>query len=109
MNVRIEKTTRRQKEQALEWVKRSVIPVVVKNVEAIILLQLHDQCGYGKTRLQRFLDSTAPMIEGILDEYNWDKDEDAVWFCVKRLKEETGIDLNDIRSPFGGTLDVRVK
>lgn len=109
MNVRIERCTRKQKEQALEWVKRSVIPIVVKNVEAIILLQLHDQCGYGKVRLQRFLDGTAPMIEGILSEYNWDADEDAIWFCVKRLKEETGIDLDDMRIPFGGELEVDVR
>lgn len=107
MNVRIERTTRQQKEQALEWVKRKVLPLVVKNVEAIILLQLHDQCGYSKQRLQRFLDNTAPMIEGILNEYNWDEDEDAIWFCKKRLKEECGIDLDEIRSPFGGTLEVR--
>lgn len=107
MKVRLDTTTRKQKEQALEWVKRSVLPVVVKNVEAILLLQLHDELGFGKKRLQRFFDGTAPRIMQILDYYNWDKDQDAIWLCEKRLKEEIGIDVNEINFPFSGELDLR--
>lgn len=107
MKVRLDTTTRKQKEQALGWVKRSVLPVVVRNVEAIILLQLHDELGFGKKRLQRFFDGTAPLIMQILDEYNWDKDEDAIWLCEKRLKEETGIDVNEIKFPFSGELNLK--
>lgn len=107
MRVRLDTTTRKQKQQAFEWVKTKVLPIVVRNVEAVIMLQLHDQLGWGKKRLQRFFDETSPMIMDILDDYNWESDEDAIWLCEHRLKKELGIDVEDIRFPFSGEIEMK--
>ena len=56
----------------------------------------------------RFFDKTAPMISGILDEYCWDKDEDAIWYCEYKLRTELGIDIKTLKSPFRDT-EVDVK
>ncbi len=110
MKVRIEKATRQQKEEAIAYAKKwldSVMPKVARNVEAIILLQLHEQLGFGKKRLQRFLDGTAPMITQMLEDYNWSSDEDAIWLCEHRLKKEVGIDLSEINSPFSAKVSIK--
>ena len=110
MKVRIGKATKAQKNEAIEYAKQwlnSVMPKVARNVEAIILLQLHEQCGFGKKRLQKFLNETAPMIKGMLEDYNWSSDEDAIWLCEHRLKKELGIDLAEIESPFSARVEVK--
>ena len=84
----------------MKWLKEEAMPMVTRNVEAIILWQMHEQLGFGRERLMRFFNNTAPMINGMLDEYNWDKDEDAIWLCEYKLKTELGIDLQAINSPF---------
>lgn len=86
-----------------KWIKDEAMPLVTQNVEAIILWQLHEIFGFGKKRLMNFLDQTAPMIRGMLDEYCWDKDEDAIWLCKYKLRTELGIDLDKICSPFRET------
>lgn len=111
MKVRIETATRRQKENAkdyaMKWLKEVAMPIVTRNVEAIILYQMHEQFGFGKKRLQQFFDNTAPMIKDMLNEYNWDKDEDAIWLCEYKLKKEVGIDLAELRSPFRSDVEVK--
>ena len=111
MKCRMEIATRKQKEAslayAMKWLREEAMPKVTRNVEAIILWQLHEQCGFGKKRIQQFLDKTAPMIKGMLEDYNWNKDEDAIWLCEYKLKNELGIDLAQIDSPFSGDIEVK--
>lgn len=111
MKCRMEVATRKQKEAslayAMKWLKEEAMPKVTRNVEAIILWQLHEQYGFGKKRLSQFLAETAPMINGMLDEYNWNADEDAIWLCEHRLKKELGIDLAEIESPFSARVEVK--
>lgn len=86
---------------------RSLMPKVVRNVEAIILWQLHEQFGFGKKRLLEFYNATSGMIDGMLDYYCYDTDEDAIWLCERKLRETVGIDLSDLKSPF--TANIKVK
>lgn len=111
MKVRIPKLSCAQRAEIAEEAQRqinNILPKVVENVEAIILWQLHEQYGFGKKRLLRFFDETAPMITGMLDYYNFATDEDAIWLCKHNLKE-IGINLDEVRSPFCGRLDVKIK
>ena len=110
MRVKLETATKKQKEAslayAMKWLKEEAMPKVTRNVEAIILWQLHEQYGFGKKRIQKFLAETAPMIMEMLDEYNWNADEDAIWLCEYKLKKELGIDLSKLDSPFSSEINL---
>lgn len=107
MRCNLTKMTAAQKkateDYCVKWLRDEAMPKVTKNVEAIILWQLHEVFGFGKKRLMRFLDQTSPLINGILEDYNWSKDEDAIWYCEYKLRTELGIDLDKICSPFRDT------
>lgn len=111
MKVRLDSATRKQKDAALayalKWLKEEAMPKVTRNVEAIILWQLHEQFGFGKKRLEEFLSFTSPMIKSMLDYYDFTTDADAIWTCEHKLKTVLGIDLSQLDSPFSPS--VRVK
>lgn len=110
MKVRLETATRKQKDAALayalSWLKDEAMPRVTRNVEAIVLWQLHEQFGFGKKRLLKFLEETSPMIQGMLNDYQYETDSDAIWVCEHKLKTELGINLDEIDSPFGASIKV---
>ena len=111
MKVHISKLTCAQRAEVADEARRQLnklMPMVVQNVEAIILWQLHEEYGFGKRRLMRFFDATAPMMEGMLSYYNFKTDEDAIWLCKHNLKE-LGIDLDALKGPFYGKLEVDIK
>ena len=90
--------------EALQWVKEDLLPMIAVNVEAIILWQLHEKHGKGKKWLLNFLDETTPLINGMLDYYDYEKDDEAIWICKHKLKTELGIDLDRANTPFNATL-----
>lgn len=92
------------RDEAFRWVNDDILPLITINVEAIVLWQLHEQYGFGKTRLLRFLDETTPLINNILEKYDYKKDDDAIWICKHKLKTEIGIDLDEIISPLNATI-----
>ena len=92
------------REEAFRWVNEDILPLITVNVEAIILWQLHERYGFGKKRLLQFFDETTPLINGILDKYDYEKDDDAIWICKHKLKTELGIDLEDRVSSLNATL-----
>lgn len=109
MNVRIPKLSAAQKKEIAKEARYQVnrlMPLVVQNVEAIILWQLHEQYGFGVKRLKRFFESTAPMITGMLEEYNFKTDEDAIWVCKYKLRE-IGIDLDALDGPFKASVEIK--
>ena len=111
MKVRLSKLSCAQKAEIADEARRQLdklMPMVVQNVEAIMLWQLHEEGGFGKKRLMRFFDATAPMMEGMLSYYNFKTDEDAIWLCKHNLKE-IGIDLDALKGPFYGKLEVDIK
>ena len=111
MKARIPQITNKQKAAVLEEARRQMAalsPVVIKNLEVIILWQLHTSCGFGKKRLMRFFDDMTAMVRDDLDFYNFSHDSDAVWLYKRNLKE-IGIDLDSLRNPFLEKLDIDVK
>ena len=90
--------------EALQWVREEVLPMIAVNVEAIILWQLHASHGKGKKWLENFLNETTPLINGMLDYYEFDTDADALWICKHKLKTEVGIDLDKIETNFKVTM-----
>lgn len=109
MKVRLSKLSCAQKAEIADEAQRQInkiMPMVVSNVEAIILWQLHEQCGFGKKRLMKFFNATAPMISGMLDFYGFKTDEDAIWLCKHHLKE-IGIDVDSLKGQFCASLEVK--
>ena len=111
MRVRIPQITNKQKAAVLEEARRqmaALLPVVIKNLEVIILWQLHTSCGFGRKRLMRFFDDMTAMVRDDLDFYNFSHDSDAVWLYKRNLKE-IGINLDSLKDPFLEKLDIDVK
>lgn len=111
MKARIPQITSKQKAAVLEEARRqmaALLPVVIKNLEVIILWQLHTSCGFGKKRLMRFFDDMTAMVRDDLDFYNFSHDSDAVWLYKRNLKE-IGIDLDSLKDPFLEKLEIDVK
>lgn len=109
MKCNVSALTAKQKKQAIEAgmnIIRERLPEVIENVEAIILWQLHEQYGFGKERLLKFFNATAPMINGMLEYYNYQSDEDAIWVCKHKLKE-IGINIDDMVSPLKTDIQLR--
>lgn len=111
MKVRINMATKQQQRDAvaygMKWLKDTALPKVTRNVEAIILWQLHEKYGFGKKRLLQFLEDTGPMISGMLDYYDFNTDSDAIWLCEHKLKTKLGIDLAHIEGPFSATVKLK--
>ena len=98
---------RHVQDNALQWVKEDILPMITANVEAIILWQLHVEHGKGKKWLLNFLEETTPMINGMLDYYDYDTDDDAIWICKHKLKTELGIDVDEAVNNFKATLQLK--
>lgn len=76
------------------------IPEIVKNVESIILWQLHVQYGFGHDRIMKFYNNTSELMNDMLTYYCYDSDDDAIWLCKHKLKENLGIDIDELTDTF---------
>ena len=63
-----------------------------KEIDALILLTLHDVFGFGEKRLRRFYDIFDDSINSLIKRYELD-DSDKIWISSQKLKEY-GIDLD---------------
>ena len=57
----------------------------------MVLWVLHEQLGWGETRLRRFYDNFAGELDALVKRYEMDE-EDKVWLCTQKLKDY-GIDI----------------
>lgn len=64
-----------------------------KELSAMVLWVLHNEFGFGKTRLKRFYDIYATAVDGLINRYDLD-DSDQIWLCTKKLKD-AGIDIEE--------------
>lgn len=58
---------------------------------AMTLLTLHEEFGFGESRLKRFFDRYDGTVEALVKRYELDED-DAPWIATHKLKE-IGIDV----------------
>ena len=65
-----------------------------REIDALILWQLHEQLGFGEKRLKKFYMNFASELKKLSDRYALDE-EDQIWLCTYKLKDELGIDLED--------------
>ncbi len=60
-------------------------------IVAMTLLTLHEEFGFGETRLKRFFDRYDKVVDGLIQRYLLEED-DAPWIAAHKLKEK-GIDI----------------
>lgn len=63
----------------------------VRELDALVLWELHEQFGFGKKRLKQFYKNFSPGIEALVRRYEMEHG-DEVWLCTYKLKE-IGCDL----------------
>ncbi len=86
--------------QAMNWLREEALPIMARRIEAIYLWEIHTKCNAGKRKLLEIHDDIVPMVKQMLEEYEYNHDEDAMWICEHKLKTECGIDLSKLKSPF---------
>ena len=74
-----------------------------REIDAMILWELHIQYGWGETRLRRFYDALGAGVDALVKRYEMD-DSDDVWLCTQMLKQQ-GIDLDEWDRERSGTLE----
>lgn len=72
-----------------------------RELDAMILWELHEQFKFGPKKLKRFYNDFAPAIEALVNRYEMDESDDT-WLCTHKLKEY-GIDLEQWEKERGGT------
>lgn len=70
------------------------------NLTALVLWSVRQQTGYGKKRLLRFHKNFLPLIEELQNFYLSENDEETAFVCVRNLKEEVGINVNELNHMF---------
>lgn len=99
MRVKIPPKLSVQQKKAMEYELYNQIAEGVRNLStnftAIVLWQLHEQEGYGKTKLLRFYKNFVPKIKELQDYYEMHSVADTEWLCKYKLKE-MGIDLDNM-------------
>ena len=87
----------KQEKKALDIeVRKAIAEMDKKNtreIDAMVLWILHDQFGFGPTRLKRFHDNFVKALDDLIKRYDMAK-EDRVWLCTHSLKNY-GIDLDE--------------
>ena len=58
-------------------------------------------------RSENFIADTTPLLNEMLDYYDYETDADALWICKHKLKTELGIDISVENIPFKATLKVK--
>lgn len=75
------------KSQLAEWDLKHY-----NELDAIVLWVLHEQFGFGETRLKKFHDNFVHAVKELIKRYEMD-DSDDVWLCTYKLKQH-GIDIS---------------
>ena len=81
--------------QTAENVKRLSV-----NLSALVLWSVRQQLGFGKKRLLRFHKNFLPLIQELQNFYLSESDEETAFVCIHNLKEEVGIDVNELDDMF---------
>jgi hypothetical protein len=87
----------KQEKKALDIEVRKAVAEMDKNntreIDAMVLWILHDQFGFGPTRLKRFHNNFVKSLDALIERYEMGK-EDRVWLCTHEL-EKYGINLDE--------------
>ena len=70
------------------------------DLQALVLWELHAQLGFGKKRLLRFQKKFLPMIQELQRFYEVRSANDTDFICKYKLKQEVGIDVEELDAMF---------
>ena len=72
----------------------------LKEIDAMILWQLHEQFGFGPKRLKQFYDALAKPIDELVKRCEMD---DQIWLCTYMLRKY-GVDIEQWEKERGGVI-----
>ena len=70
------------------------------NIQALVLWSLRKQLGFGKKRLLRFQKGFLPLIQELQEYYQLDNASETEFVCLHELKNEVGIDVEELNEMF---------
>jgi hypothetical protein len=70
------------------------------DLQALVLWMLREQLGFGKKRLLRFQKAFLPMIRELQRFYEVRSADDTDFICKYKLKQEVGIDVEELDAMF---------
>ena len=79
-------------------IKRQMAEIDEKNtleIDAMVLWVLYSQFGFGKKKLRKFFDIFNKELDDLSERFVMDKKDDTIWLCIRRLKDEAGIDISE--------------
>jgi hypothetical protein len=103
MNARLPVLTAKERRAMEDEINRQTAQNVKKlsaDLQALVLWQLHEQLGFGKRRLLRFQKSFAPMLQELQRFYEVRSAHDTDFICKYKLKQEVGIDVEELDEMF---------
>lgn len=78
-----------------------------KNIQAMVLWQLREQEGWGRTKLLRFQNGFVPAIRQLEEYYMSESADETDYICAYKLKNELGIDVKDLDDII--SLEIKIK
>lgn len=105
MNVRLQRSTplklNKGQQRALDAeISRQLVEKrneFLKDMDAMMLLSIHRKCGFGKRKLTEIFKSFILDYEKFIDDYQ----VEGAWMAAYRLKEETGLDIEELHKELG--------
>ena len=76
-----------------------------KNIQALMLWELREQEGWGRTKILRFQKRFVPSIRMLEEYYLSESADETDFICAYKLKHELGIDLMDLDD----IIDLKIK
>ena len=70
------------------------------NIQALVLWSLRRKYGLGKKRLLEFQRDFLPLIQELQNYYQLDTARETEFVCAKKLKDEVGIDVEQLNEMF---------
>lgn len=70
------------------------------NITALVLWSVRKQLKFGKKRLLRFQKDFLPLIQELQEFYQLENARETEFVCVKKLKDEVGIDVEELNEMF---------
>lgn len=96
------KLSNREMKQVDGQIREQIGQSIVKlksNIEALVLWEIHQQCGYGAKRLEVFLEGFQPALQELMNFYGVESTEEVELACVYNLKA-IGFDTEKLGKAF---------
>lgn len=77
------------------------------DLQSMVLWSLHEQEGWGKKKLLRFQKGFLPLIKQLQEFYEARSADDTNFICRYKLKNECGIDVEELNGMFEFQVVVR--